>query len=104
MNLRCRQGDLALVIKSAAGNEGAIVRVGKFLGESPLYRTIPWFAGEGPCWLVTFAHPANSINSKTGKRLQPFAEGPFPDAWLQPIRGNPKTTEETKKDRTLSHA
>ncbi len=30
--MNCKQGDLAVIIRSKAGNEGKIVKVGKFLG------------------------------------------------------------------------
>ena len=32
MTLRCKPGDLAIIIKSVSGNEGKIVTVGKFIG------------------------------------------------------------------------
>ena len=34
MTLRCKPGDLAIIVKSVSGNEGKIVVVGKFLGNA----------------------------------------------------------------------
>lgn len=67
MTLRCKQGDLAVVVKSAHDNEGQIVLcvrlVNSYLQSTPgreVYATdgweidppIPSWGGPGGCWIV----------------------------------------------------
>lgn len=48
MKLNCKQGDLAVIVRSAAGNEGAVVTCLELVARPY------WFAGEmpGPTWRV----------------------------------------------------
>jgi hypothetical protein len=79
--MNCKPGDLAIVIKSAAGNEGKIVEVLSPLGEDPVIGRTRWCKGRGFCWLVRSS--GLPISFKQGG----FAsEAPVPDAWLRPIR------------------
>lgn len=34
MTLRCKPGDLAIIVKSVSGNAGKIVTIGKFIGQT----------------------------------------------------------------------
>lgn len=74
---------LAFIVKSEAGNEGAIVEILEFAGESPFYDGYYWGVGEGPCWLVKFQRPTRNCHGEKSRI------GPVPDAWLKPIRDNP---------------
>jgi hypothetical protein len=81
--LRCRPGDLAIVIQAEfATNLGRIVRViGVDDRKGDLLYPI-----QTPTWMVRCEGPMTwRSNSKRYRRKQ----GPVPDAYLQPIRGNP---------------
>lgn len=69
MKLNCRPGDLALIVRSVAGNEGKIVRCIKFIG------AVPGFAGNDRWEIDTFL-PANWGRTANS----------FHDAWLRPLR------------------
>lgn len=80
--LRCRPGDLAIVIKAQlATNLGRIVQV---IGVDDRKGDL-LFPVQTPTWLVRCELPmAWRKNDKHYRRKQ----GPVPDAYLQPIRGN----------------
>ena len=96
--LRCKPGDLAIVIKANyPSNLGRIVRVVALSqGEGDLV-----YPKEQVTWLVTCQHPMTwYMKSKRYQRKK----GPVPDAQLQPIRGLPlgrDTTEGLFKSRPL---
>lgn len=77
--MNVKKGDLAIIIKSSAGNSGKIVEVLEFLGENPIYNDEYFCINRGPCWLVHSDRPLNS-----GEMLTTF---PIPDAWLRPVSG-----------------
>lgn len=82
--MNVKEGDLAIQIKSAAGNEGRIVTVGKFLGNHKFYN--------GPyenCWFVKFQSLANT-RSRLGLTENATDSGIIPDSWLKPISGLPE--------------
>lgn len=79
--MNCKPGDIAIVIKSAAGNEGKIVEVLSPLGEDPVIGRTMWCEGEGFCWLVRSS--GSPIKTSRGRI---FGEAPIPDARLRPIR------------------
>lgn len=66
--MNCKQGDLAIVIRSVAGNEGKIVRCLQFLG------SVPGF-GRNDYWLIDREMP-----TKLGASA-PIAS----DGWIRPI-------------------
>lgn len=69
--MNCKQGDLAVIVRSASGNEGKIVRCVKFAG---VVRFYPY--GKYPSWEVD--PPVPSIFTGTTDCI--------PDAELRPIR------------------
>ena len=99
--LRCKPGDLAIVIKANyPSNLGRIVRVVALSqGEGDLV-----YPKEQVTWLVTCQQPMTwYLKSKRYQRKK----GPVPDAQLQPIRGLPlgrDTTEGLFKSRPLDHS
>jgi hypothetical protein len=79
--MNVKQGDLAIIIKSLAGNEGQIVSVvrpiiGRHIRND--YNLI------GPFWQVT--KPGKILNV-AGKMV---IYGAIPDAWLRPVSGLPE--------------
>ena len=77
--MNCKPGDLAYVIRSAAGNEGKPVQVinadvFELPGDLGLARY-------GHLWRVRSGLPFNSLLT-----IAPGEEFVFPDAWLRPIR------------------
>ena len=79
MKLNCKPGDLAIVVRSKAGNEGKIVRCLKFVGKPP------WGSADrfhSDCWRVEGSLAA--IYEGTGKEA-PF-DGHISDSRLRPIR------------------
>lgn len=91
--MNCKSGDLAILIKSQAGNEGKICNVLHFVGENPVINGELFCYGHGPCWMVEYA----SI-TRYGYG-DPRKTGPCPDAWLRPVSGLPdeQTTDEELK-------
>lgn len=78
--MNCKPGDLAIFVKSSAGNVGAIVEVIRPLGYSPVFDGATWSDGRF-CWLV------RSIGAPLKSRLGPvYVESPAPDDYLRPIR------------------
>lgn len=88
--MNCKPGELAVIVRSAAGNEGRIVEV----MDSDV-RGLPgsesWMPA--PLWRVrSLGHP---LPSDLGNSWSVFA---FPDVWLRPIR-NPG---DDAQDETLA--
>jgi hypothetical protein len=82
-NLRCKPGDLAIVIKAECQtNLGRIVRVIKrSQGDGDLI-----YSSFEPTWWVESSHPMTWTKSKKRYRRK---KGPVPDAQLQPIKALP---------------
>jgi len=78
--LKCKPGDLAIIIRPNSRNTGAMVEC-----------LSVWIARKGPAWKVKLISPM--WNFRTGQ-LDPAGtiseRGPY-DADLQPIRGKGKT-------------
>lgn len=84
MTLRCKPGDLAIVVRSLAGNEGKIVRCIRFLGD------VKFINGDVlPSWEID--------GSLIGNRGLPTSK--VPDCFLHPIRppAQDQSTETTKE-------
>lgn len=83
IHLRCKPGDLAIVIKAKNKcNLGRIVRVIQLDQGSGVLL----YPASTPTWLTESAHRMTWYVQ--GKRVQ-RKNGPIPDAQLQPVRGNP---------------
>jgi len=85
MGLNCKQGDLAFVVRSGAGNEGKIVRCVAWLGRPPLGHGD---AGLSDCW-----HVEPELPSRLG-----VINNACSDSRLRPIRGLPESETETISD------
>ncbi len=76
--MRCKVGDLAIVVKSLAGNEGKIVRCVQYIG------VVKWkVIGMDDTWLLD--QPLKNIHGHSGFDM--------PDSFLRPIRDNPGQDE-----------
>lgn len=72
--MNCKQGDLAIIVKSNAGNEGKIVRCLRLVGEA---RSSDGIRMAGECrWEIDRPIPTDLGDTATSVR----------DAWLRPIR------------------
>lgn len=79
MKLRCKPGDLAVVVRSEVGNEGKVVRVLRFLGRAKF--SLGFVADD--VWLVECPSLAGETCSWS-RRIG--GDACFPDARLRPIR------------------
>jgi hypothetical protein len=92
--MNVKQGDMAIVIYSLAGNEGLIVEVIRFLGDAPEYGGHLWKRGvTGPWWLVE-SH-GSPIKDTSGGLWQ---AAPLLDANLRKISGLPDTEDTETKE------
>lgn len=69
--MNCKPGDLAIIVKSLAGNEGKIVRCVRFIGDDENFL-------HGDRWEVDVYLP-NSVGGFSNTS---------PDAFLRPLRGD----------------
>ncbi|MDE1866978.1 MAG: hypothetical protein KGI08_04615 [Thaumarchaeota archaeon] len=90
--MNCKQGDLAIVVKSTAGNEGKIVTCLKLFNKVP-GRT----DSHGPLWETDTA--LNNFNGLTGKIVGTTRY--IPDSFLRPIKGLDELEDETNKELEL---
>lgn len=89
--MRCRPGDIAYIVKSAAGNEGRVVEVinadtFELPGDLGL-------AGEGHLWRC---RSRTGLATNVGIPIGLSEDFAFPDAWLLPIRPDGITDEEVR--------
>lgn len=54
--LNCKQGDLAVIVRSMAGNEGKVVHCLRLAHE-------PWHAFDGPRWVVDRELPHSTLGT-----------------------------------------
>jgi len=80
--MNCKQGDLALIIISKAGNEGKMVTCVKFVGDTPINSECH------DCWEI------DRILITNDGRLTNL----YSDAWLLPIAGA-QQFKEARKER-----
>lgn len=83
--MNCKPGDLAVIVKSAAGNEGRIVHV---VDKARYGYGIDAY-GDMPIWWV------RSAGTPMPGTVFSASEFNFPDAWLRPIRP-PSQEDETE--------
>lgn len=84
--MNCKPGDLAVIVRSNVGNEGAIVQVIKALGVEPEFGGYIWRKGvcRGQfCWLVKSNRP---LKTSAGGARWSKLEIPVPDSVLRHIR------------------
>ena len=79
--MNCKQGDLAIVVRSYAGNEGKIVKCLKLYPAGSF--SIPEIYG--PVWDV--GGEFRRGNPQTGE-VYTFKHGGMPDSFLRPLRGD----------------
>jgi hypothetical protein len=93
--MNCKPGDLAIVIRSNAGNEGLIVAVERWADA----RTVTLAGGlnRDPGWLCV-ARAFNVFDYGQKRVVGTVDRGVFPDKNLRPIRDN------DGEDETLSWA
>jgi hypothetical protein len=99
--MNCKQGDLAIVVRSTVGNEGKIVSCVKLFGYLPScpHNGVHWANGIDTDYLE-IDPPVIGRHNATGE-LSPCSF--FPDAHLRPLRGD-LLDEETETGRELVHA
>lgn len=89
MTLNCKQGDLAIVIRSWAGNDGKIVQCIRLANSEESKPVLPFC--KGTLWVVDCK--IRFITSYLGQDvLEEFFEI-FPDELLRPIRDQPVDDE-----------
>lgn len=74
--MNCKQGDLAIIVRSLAGNEGRIIRCVKYVPQLR-YRFLDGTQETKPGWLMDEALPTILADEKS-----PYIW----DCWLRPIR------------------
>lgn len=79
--MRCRVGDLAIIVRSLSGNEGRVVRCIVYLGRQPFEGPPDDLWGDD-CWGVE----APGIQPDPVARLVVGCDAVFPDVYLRPIR------------------
>lgn len=90
--MNCRQGDIAKIIRSEAGNEGRQVAVLEPISREAAADMEPfvgwWREPCGPLWLVQPLQPLR-VHTTDGEFLD-FTTNlcVIEDAWLKPIRGD----------------
>jgi len=84
--MNCKEGDLAIVVKSVCGNEGKVVRCLE-LHPAGFDRFAPFL---GPIW-VTDNNSLAGVWIRSG--LPAESGNAIPDAYLRPIRDNPGEDE-----------
>ena len=80
--MNCQKGDLAVMIRSAAGNEGRIVTCLRLASEKEVKET-SFRSNLEPVWIID-----SSLRSSCGRSMSMAI-----DAWLRPIRDQPGEDE-----------
>lgn len=87
--MNCKQGDLAIIVKSYAGNEGKVVRCVEYLGEVLWACSVTGLDKAEPTWRVDSLLPGPDGEQAVAK---------IADCQLRPLRPN------RGDDETLSWA
>lgn len=74
--MNCKPGDLAIVVRSASGNEGRIVRVDAFIGKVPGYLGNDRWRVSGARLTGTYGEPVNHLKDS---QLRPIRPGDLED-------------------------
>jgi hypothetical protein len=92
--MNCKQGDLAIIVKSTAGNEGKIVRCLKFVPAQKFYtpdkKIVQWDAWEVDSAFISWNGTKTSI--APDRMLKPIRDNDGEDEMLR-IAGKPKQLE-----------
>lgn len=101
MSLRCKPGDLAVIIGAKnPENNGVFVDVLAYAGDGPsvVHEGIN-IKVTGPAWIVRAKHGQLMTRAEGTGRPMYFRSGPIADCCLQPIRPPAKdtTTTQTKE-------
>lgn len=83
--MNCKQGDMAVVVRSSAGNEGKVVTCVEYLGRIGLVEINgePHYMASGDYWLVD-----RVLNLSKGDGRLFLDHAPYiPDSFLMPISG-----------------
>lgn len=99
MGLRCKPDQLCRIVRSEAGNVGRWVSTRRLVTSAdglPLGTGNRWLLNRdaGPLWLCSPLQPLRAVNRFFfGVK---FEMGPviFPDAWLEPVPGEPEATSD----------
>jgi len=90
--MNCKPGDLAVLIRSELGYEGAIVEVMRFIGEMRFHYPTGLRIVARDCWEVRGR--LDPVHMREVARVGVSAGcGAVPDAWLRPIRDQPGEDE-----------
>jgi len=99
MNLNCKEGDLAVIVRSQSGNEGKIVRCLRLSTELDINRWANGDVATGPTWVVDPPVPHNlhgqyyCMGRIVGDfRLRPLRDGGGEDEILR-LAGRPVPVE-----------
>lgn len=95
--MNCKPGDIAYIIRSAAGNEGRPVEV--IDGDVESLPGDLGLRGFGHLWRV---RSKTALATSVGIPLRAGEEFAFPDAWLRPIR--PQSDEATTEESVFQPA
>ena len=87
--MNCKQGDLAIVVRSCAGNEGKIVTYVRYMGYGYVNLNNVFITDGIPGWNEHVWEIDRLLPDKTGK-IGNFAY----DSQLRPLRGNLTDDEE----------
>jgi hypothetical protein len=87
--VNCKPGDLAVIVRSMAGNEGKFVTVLRWHGDYT-------YLGGDVCLPSWEARIAQVMTAANGSVWFPGDVVKFPDAWLKPIRPDGITDEEVR--------
>lgn len=90
--MNVKPGDLAIQIKSVAGNEGAICEIIGPMGITPIFNGSIWNKDSGFYWFVKWIRPQKTNLGSI------YSSGPCPDAWLRPVSGLPDTEHTDERE------
>jgi hypothetical protein len=82
--MNCRPGDLAVLIKSTQGYEGAIVEVVSWAGD---------YEFRNDCTAASWLCKVPSSMEWMAGHQTPAGHLHIPDSWLKPLRNDPGTDE-----------
>ena len=81
--MNCKPGDLAVYVRSSAGNEGRIVEVVRPLGINPVWGGHRWVARDTSNFFWLVRSQGTPLRDTVGRF---FDECPAADSYLRPIR------------------